>query len=49
MHLKMTMHFGRVKGHVGIEGNGLVDRLAKEAAVEDGPVVYKIPEEVITT
>jgi hypothetical protein len=44
------MHFGWVKGHVGIEGNELVDRLAKEAAVEDGPVVYdKIPEEVIIT
>jgi hypothetical protein len=28
----------------------LVDRLAKEAAVEDGPVVYnKIPREVIIT
>jgi len=34
------VHFGWVKGHAGIEGNELVDRLAKEAAVEDGPVVY---------
>jgi hypothetical protein len=35
---------------VGIEGNELVDRLAKEAAVEDGPLVYdKIPREVIIT
>ena len=25
--------------HAGIEGNELVDRLGKEAAVEDGPVV----------
>ena len=34
----------------GIEGNEMVDRLAKEAAVEDGPVVYdKIPKEVIVT
>ena len=42
------MHFSWVKGHVGIEGNELVDRLAKEAAVEDGPVVYdKMPREVI--
>jgi hypothetical protein len=42
------MHFSQVIRHVGIEGNQLVDRLAKEAAVEDGPVVYdKIPREVI--
>ena len=34
----------------GIEGNELVYRLAKEAAIEDGPVVYdKIPREVIIT
>jgi len=33
---------------LGIEGNELVDRLAKEAAVEDGPVVYdRTPREVI--
>jgi hypothetical protein len=44
------MHFGWVKGQAGLEGNELVDRLAKEAAVEDGPVVYdKIPREVIIT
>jgi len=49
-HLKWIMHFGWVKGHAGIEGNELVDRLAKEAAVEDGPVVYdKMPREVIIT
>jgi ribonuclease HI len=42
------MRFGLVKEHVGIEGNVLADQLAKEAAVEDGPVVYdKIPREVI--
>jgi len=30
--------------------NELVDRLAKEATVEDGPVVYdKMPREVIIT
>jgi hypothetical protein len=35
---------------VGIEGNELVDKLAKEAAVENGPVVYdKIPREVLIT
>jgi len=39
-HLKLIVHFSWVKGHAGIEGNELVDRLAKEAAVEDGPVVY---------
>jgi ribonuclease HI len=38
-HLKWIIHFGWVKGHVGIEGNELVDKLGKEAAVEDGPVV----------
>jgi ribonuclease HI len=49
-HLKWIIHFGWVKGHAGIEGNDLVDRLAKEAAVEDGPVVCdKIPREVIIT
>jgi ribonuclease HI len=50
MHLKWIMHFGWVKGHAGIEGNGFVDRLAKEAAVEDGPVIYdKISREVLVT
>jgi ribonuclease HI len=49
-HLHWVMHFGGVKGHAGIAGNELVDRLAKAAAVEDGPVVYdKIPREVIIT
>jgi ribonuclease HI len=49
-HLKWNMRFGWVKGHVGIEGNELVDRLAKEAAVEFGPVVYnKMLREVIIT
>jgi ribonuclease HI len=33
------MHFGWVKRQAGIEGNELVDRLAKEASVEDGTVV----------
>ena len=50
VHLKWIMHFGWVKGHAGIEGNDLVDRLAKEVAVADGPVVYdKMPREVIIT
>jgi len=38
-HLKWTVHFGWVNGQEWIEGNELVDRLAKEAAVEDGSVV----------
>jgi hypothetical protein len=44
----MIKHFGRVKVHAGIEGNELVERLAKEVSVEDGPVAYeKMPREVI--
>jgi len=44
------VHFGWVKGHMVIEGNVLLDRLAKEAAEEEGPVVYnKIPRDVIVT
>jgi ribonuclease HI len=38
-HLKWTMHFDWVKGHTGIEGNEMMDRLTKEAAVENGPAV----------
>jgi ribonuclease HI len=39
MHFQWIIHFGWVKGHTGIARNELVDRLAKAAAVEDGPVV----------
>ena len=49
-HLKWIMHFFCVRGHAGIEGNELVDKLAKEAAVADGPLVYdKIRREVLIT
>jgi len=49
-HLKWIMHFGCVKGHVALEGNELVDRLAIEAAVKDWPELYdKIPREEIMT
>jgi len=42
------VHSAWVKGHAGIGGNEMIDRLAKEAAVEDGPVVYgKTPKKVI--
>ena len=47
---KWIMHFGWIKGHTGIEENELVDRLAKEAALEEGPIAYDtIPREVIIT
>ena len=49
-HLKWTAHFGWVKEQAGIECKELADRLAKEAAVEDGQVTYgKIPRDVIIT
>ena len=47
--LRCITHFGWIKGHAGIEGNEMVDKLAKEAALKDGPIAYaKLPREVIT-
>jgi len=34
-HLKWIMNFGWVKGHAGIEGNELVDKLAKATAMNE--------------
>jgi ribonuclease HI len=49
-HLKWILHFGWVKVHAGIAGKEMVDKLAKEAAVEEGPVIYdKISREVLVT
>ena len=41
-HSKRTIHFRWVRGHSGIEGNELADRLARAAAVEDEPVIQSV-------
>ena len=45
------MPFNWVKAHVGIKGNGMADRLAKEAATDDiGELVYdRIPRQTLIT
>jgi hypothetical protein len=49
-NLKWIIHFGWLKAHAGIEGTELVDKFAKEVAVEDGPIVHdRIPRDTITT
>ena len=50
--LNWTIHFGWVKAHTGIEGNGVADKLAKEAAQEadDQNIVYaRIPTTLVAT
>jgi hypothetical protein len=47
-----TTHFGRVKAHIGIEGNEEVDRLVKEAAQgdeEQNTVHNRIPLTTVAT